>query len=131
MLRRILAIRKDKAYRVRDGQRKLNCPHPDYQTAFIVIPGEWLGIHAIRRDAAVRSAQNNVDPEYALSDSIRELAVAIALLDDWGNIPGIEDKDPQNWHFERVPIPIMEWLVEAVLADFALAFVVPKASSGE
>lgn len=111
------------AYRVRDGQRKIHCLHPDYPGAYMVLPPEWLGLHAIRKDRAVAAASEHG------SQDITQLAAALALLDDWGGIPGVTGKDPGQWDLAAVPIPLMSWLVTEALSDFMAAYAVPKASS--
>ncbi len=119
----MFAKKKEGGYRVRDDQRKLVCPHLDYTHAFIVLPQEWLGEHAIRKDRALQLANEHGSPE------ISNFAICMSILDDWGNIPGLDEKAPDKWDFNIVPIPIISWVVETVLADFSLAYVVPKALS--
>ncbi len=116
----MLAKNKEGGYRVRDDQRKLVCPHPDYSHAFIVLPKEWLGEHAIRKDRALQLVQEHGSPE------ISNFAVCMSILDDWGNIPGLSEKAVDKWDLGIVPIPVISWVVETVLADFNLAYIVPK-----
>lgn len=110
-------------YRVRDDQRRVDCPHPDFQDAFLILPKEWLGEHAIRKDKATALAES------IGSDDITNFAICMAIIDDWGNIPGMDSKELSDWDFNIVPIPIMQWIVETVLTDFLGAFIVPKASA--
>lgn len=110
-------------YRVRDDQRKIDCPHPDYPKAFIVLPKEWLGRHAILKDEAMAKSEHYNSPD------MTDLAVCLAILDDWGNIPGLEDRaNPQSWDFRKVPVPILSWMTKEVLTDLSLAYTVPKVS---
>ena len=119
----VLGRIKNKNYRVRDDQKKITCPHPDYPNAFIVLPKEWLGEHAIRKDRASQLAE-----EYKSTDIIN-FAVCMSILDDWGNIPGMDSKDLNEWDFRITPMPLIAWVVEEVLTDFSLAYIVPKESS--
>ncbi len=116
----ILAKNKEGNYRVRDDQLKLTCPDPDYPNAFIVLPREWLGEHAIRKDRALQLAKEHGSQE------ISNFAVCMSILDDWGNIPGLDEKAPDKWDFNVVPIRLITWVVETVLSDFGLAYTVPK-----
>lgn len=102
--------------------REVGCPWPQYPDCTIELPDEWLGEHAQRRDQAIEAAA-----EYK-SESITRLSVAIALLENWSNLPGI-DGPPEQWDFTQVPLEILSWLDEAVLGDFAKALTVPKVSS--
>jgi len=116
----MIAKRKEGGYRVRGDQRKLTCPHPDYPNAFVILPKEWLGEHAIRKDRALQLADEHGSPE------ISNFAVCMSILDDWGNIPGMDSKDLDKWDFGVTPIPVISWVVETVLTDFSLAYIVPK-----
>ena len=113
---------KEGNYRVREDQKKLTCPDPDYPNAFIILPREWLGEHAIRKDRALQLVEKHGSPE------ISNFAVCMSILDDWGNIPGIDEKNVDKWDFNITPIRIITWVVETVLADFTLAYIVPKES---
>lgn len=116
----VLGKIKNDNYRVRGDQKKITCPHPDYPNAFIVLPKEWLGEHAIRKDRATQLAE-----EYKSTDIIN-FAVCMSILDDWGNIPGMDSKELDKWDFGVAPLPIISWVVETVLTDFSLAYIVPK-----
>lgn len=113
--------RKD--YRVRVRGRKLTCPHPDYPKAAITLPAEWLGVHAIRREGAIRGSVRFETPE------LTELSIALALVDEFENVPGIEGNDPSKWDLEKVPTPILAWLTNTVNADYYASFKLPKAFS--
>ena len=101
--------------------RRIDCPLPDLEDAFVVLPDEWLGLHAQRRDQAVREAARYD------SNTITLFAISLAIADDWGGIPGLDGK-PENWDFTKVKIPIIAWMNESVLTDFNKAFIVPKNS---
>ncbi len=120
VIRNMFAKNKEGSYHVREDQLKLVCPDLDYSHAFIVLPREWLGEHAIRKDRALQLAEEHKSPE------ISNFAVCMSILDDWGNIPGLDEKEPDKWDFNVVPIRIISWVVETVLADFSLAYIVPK-----
>jgi hypothetical protein len=120
----LLEAGKRLLYRVRKDQKKLVCPHPDYPNAFVVLPREWLGRHAILKDEAIVKTTkfNSVD--------ITNLSVCLAIVDDFGNIPGLDKvSDPESWDFNKVPIPILSWIIDTVLGDMQAAYHVPKASS--
>lgn len=91
--------------------------------AQITVPPEWLGEHLLRRDAAQAAAAR------FKNDRITVAAVALAILDGWENIPGIEGDDPAAWHFEKVPNAILCWLEVVVWNSFMESFVIPKASA--
>ena len=99
--------------------------YPDqatYPGAYVVLPGEWLGAHLLRRDEAVRAtAAFN-------SESLRNAAIALAVADEWGGVPGITGK-PDEWDLRKTPVPLLMWLEREVFLSFAEAFVVPKASA--
>ena len=123
MLRNLRHTLIDKTYRVRDEQKKINCPHPDYEHTFIVLPKEWLGEHVIRKDAALEI----INKQHKSGD-ISNFAAAMAIVDDWGNIPGMEKRRPDEWDMAKVPVPIIAWVINEVLEDFAAAYKVPKVS---
>ncbi|MCC6192068.1 MAG: hypothetical protein IT318_23815 [Anaerolineales bacterium] len=107
-----------------DAPHRIDYPDQSaYPGAYIVLPPEWLGRHLVRRDAARKAAL-----QYG-SEQITVAAIALAIIDEWGGIPGIEGPDPVSWDFAAVPIPLLCWLQVAVYQDFVTAFVVPKASS--
>jgi len=110
-------------YRRRPESRRIDCPHPDYRDVYVVLPAEWLGVHAVRRDQAVRAAARHK------SDDLTALAIALAIVDDWGGIAGLDGDEPEKWQLDRVPIPVIAWLTDSVMTDFASAYVVPKEQS--
>ncbi len=122
-LKRLVLRASQTTYRIRQGSRKLSCPHPDYGKAFIVLPSEWLGKHAGIKDRAFR------DFEARLTKDQLNFMVAMLLVEEFGNIPGMEGPDPAQWEMERIPIPILAWVTEVVLSDFSAAYIVPKNSS--
>ena len=101
--------------------RRVECPLPVYAEAFVILPDEWLGEHAERRDEAVRKGQE-------LGPTLRQFAVSVALLETWGNIPGL-DGNPEQWDFEKLPLDLIAWISASVTLDFNQCFVVPKVSS--
>ena len=102
------------------GRRK-DCPLPDLEKAFVILPDEWFGIHAVRRDQAV-----NEFAKYE-SQTLLYFGIALALVDDWGGIPGLEGK-PEKWDFTKLPLEVIAWVNDVVLSDFNMAFIVPKNS---
>ncbi len=102
--------------------REVGCPWPKYAKCKVTLPDVWLGEHAARRDQAIEEAI-----EFK-SESLTRMAVSLALLDDWENIPGL-DGPPEKWEYSKVPLKIMAWLDEVVLADFVADLTVPKVSS--
>lgn len=82
-----------------------------------------MGYHLRRKDEATRAVRE------LESEEVTYFAVSMALLDDWGNIPGIEGKNPEDWHTDETPAPIISWIQAEVMADFYAALAVPKVSS--
>ena len=101
--------------------RQIDCPITNYPGAYIVLPDQWLGYHAQRRDQAVEAAQNYK------SGTMTQFAVSMALLEEW-NIPGLAG-NPEKWDFTKLDLSIIAWVNEVVLSDFAKALTVPKGSS--
>lgn len=101
----------------------VGCPWPKWAKASVVVPDEFLGIHAQRRDKAVDEAEKN-----ELNSTLTQFAVSLALLDDWSHIPGI-DGPPEQWDFTEIPLEMIAWIIEAVLVPFLACFEIPKASS--
>lgn len=101
--------------------REFGCPWPKYADARVVLPDVWLGEHAAIRDKAITEAE-----KYE-SESITRFAIALSLCEDWENIPGL-DGPPDKWDFVLVPLKVISWLAEIVLADFAADLKVPKVS---
>lgn len=87
-----------------------------------MLPDVWLGEHAVTRDQAV------AESAHYESESITRLAIALALCEDWENIPGL-DGPPDKWDLTKVPLKILSWLDEVVLKDFGEDLKVPKVSS--
>ena len=108
---------------------KIACPIPgfDEKTSdgdpvyYIVVPDEWFGSHAQRRDEAIGKLPKHFRATW------REFAVALSLLDGW-NLPGIEERDPTKWDFSRIRLEVLSWVSGIVLTSYAEASVVPKAS---
>ncbi len=101
--------------------RRVPCDLPDYPDAFVVLPPEWLGVHFQRRDEAVRAAR------VYNSNQITLAAIALALADEWGGIPGLGGDDPSKWDLAATPAALLVWLERAVYDDFARVYAVPKA----
>jgi hypothetical protein len=75
----------------------------------------------LRRDGALEASARYTNP------TLSRVVIALAIADDWGDIPGLADKHkPETWDLSQTPIPVLLWLVEAVYSDFAAAFIVPK-----
>jgi hypothetical protein len=94
--------------------RKIDCPWG----GFIELPDTWLGQHARRRDEAAEKAGK-------LPDTFRRFAIAMALLENWGELPGLGG-NPEKWDFEAVSWPVLSWVADVVFTDLALALSVPK-----
>lgn len=90
------------------------------------IPSEWLGYHVDRRDKALAEARESG----IKSSTLQDFAVALALAEDWGNIPGL-DGPPDQWDFQDVPLPLIAWMIATVVGPFADCFRVPKVSSSQ
>lgn len=86
---------------------------------YIEYPDEWLGKHARRHDEAIAKSKD-------LPATWREFTAAMALLDDW-SLPGLP-KNPENWDFDAVSLPVMAWVKNTVLTDYYKCFQVPKNS---
>lgn len=86
-----------------------------------MLPDEWLGEHAERRDEAIRKSQE-------LGPTLKQFAVSMALLEDWGGISGL-DGNPEQWDFTKMPLDVIAWISETVTIDFNQCFIVPKVSS--
>jgi len=112
------------AWRKRSEEKRITCSHPDYLDAYVVLPPEWLGSHAVRRTEVLQALGDRATG----APEIANLAVAMSVIDDWGGIPGIEDKDPEKWNLQKTPLYLINWISEAVLEDFGGAFRVPKNS---
>ena len=88
---------------------------------YILLPDEWLGEHAERRDLAVEKAVN-------LPTTFRDFAVAMAMVEDWGEFPQL-DGNPDNWDFGKIPWRLMNWISTTVFGDLNTELVVQKKSS--
>ena len=67
--------------------RRIDCP----VGGWIGLPDEWLGAHALRQDEAQRKSESLPKP-------YQTWTVALALLEDWGGLPGLDGK-PEAWDF--------------------------------
>jgi hypothetical protein len=97
--------------------RKIECP----AGGWIGLPDEWLGKHKLRFDEAAAKAAG-------LPPSFQTWAQAIAMLEDWGELPGIGN--PEAVNFQAQSWPMMEWITRTVFADLNSALKVPKVPSG-
>lgn len=100
--------------------RKIDCP----LGGWIGLPDEWMGAHAERRDEAQRKAEQTTQ-----SDTLRAWIVALALLEDWGGVPGMDGK-PEAWDMKQMSWPVMNWIAQTTLADLQTALRFPKALPG-
>ena len=100
--------------------KRIACPLPDYAETFVVLPGEFLGRHLVRRTAAVAAAAKWADSQIA------EAAIALAVVDEFGGVPGAETPEPAAWDLTATPVPVLIWLKTEVYAEFTKAFDVPK-----
>lgn len=107
-------------FRKRTKARKIYCPHPDYEDAYVVLPAEWTGRHAQARSEVISIVGDGKASEYY------NTAIALVLAEEWGNIQGIEGDDPSKWNLDEVPIPVMVWLTREVIHDFNSAFRISK-----
>jgi hypothetical protein len=96
--------------------RKIECPYGGW----IGLPDEWLGIHLDRRDQAAHSAEG-------LSNSQRQFAIAMVLLEDWSDLPGLTG-NPKKWDFNKIPAKLIVWLLTTILSDFDQVYHVQKKS---
>jgi len=103
--------------------RRIVYPGPAY-SAWVEIPGEWLGAHLLRRDQALKALE-----QYRADVTLWRASLSLVLADDWGGVRGLEGRDPAQWDLTVTPIAVLEWLCESVFDDFARAFVIPKAPS--
>jgi hypothetical protein len=103
------------------ANRRIDCPLPEYQGAFIELPERWLGAHAQRRDTAVETAE-----AHQLGMTLTNFAVSMAILEDW-SLPGLAG-NPARWDFKQIDLRLIAWVNEQTLTDFAACFIVPKNS---
>lgn len=96
---------------------------PFTEKGWIGLPDEWLGKHAARRDEAVKAATEKKLPTLYLN-----FAVAMSLLEDWGDIPGL-DGNPEKWDFDELLWNVMAFITGFVFGDVDRAMEVPKNSS--
>lgn len=97
--------------------RKINYPGGGW----IGLPDEWLGLHAVRQKEAQDKAR-----QAGLPEPFANLAVALALLDDWGELPGM-DGNPERWDYNQIRWALMNWITTQVFTDLSKALHVPKA----
>jgi hypothetical protein len=101
--------------------RRIPCPWPLYAGAWLDLPDEWLGKHALAYDEALDKAR-----EAGLSRIATNFALSLALLDNW-ELPGIGG-NPDGWQFAELPLPLIGWIIAAVLEDYNQCWQVPKNS---
>lgn len=100
--------------------RRIDCPIPGYESAYVVLPAEWLGEHLVKRDEVL-------DALSLKNATLLRASIALAIADDWGGIPGLEQRnDPAKWELHKTPLTLLLWLVATVYNDFERAFVIPK-----
>ena len=96
--------------------RRLDCP----AGGWIGLPDEWLGAHALKQDDAKRRAQ-----EAGLSETFQTWAIALSLLEDWGDIPGLSG-NPDKWDLSQKSWPVLNWISNEVITDLTMALRFPK-----
>lgn len=101
--------------------RRKECPWPDSPDAWVDLPDSWFGEHARRRDEAVSAAK-----EKGLGATFTDLAVALAILDDW-NLPGLNG-NPEKWNFDDISLELIAWVNAITLLDFMKCWAIPKNS---
>lgn len=99
---------------------RIDCPYPEFPDAWIEVPDQWLGKHATKRDTAASIARDN-----KLTSTETNFAISAALLEDWGNIPGMNG-NPDNWKFDEMSLSLIWWITEAVTIPYNMCFIVPK-----
>lgn len=104
-----------------NAPRRFDCPFPDYASAYVVLPPEWLGEHQMRHDRTVEAARKYQNSRITFA------ACSLALADEWGGIDGLDGNDPTQWDMAKVPLSVLRWLEAVVYDDFLMAFIVPKA----
>jgi hypothetical protein len=102
---------------------RVDCPWPEWPDSYIVLPDEWVGDHSRRYDEAVAE----VERQELSGATLRNFAVALALLDDW-RLPGLEGK-PELWDFSQIRLEIIGWVGTLVVSEYWKCFAVPKDSS--
>lgn len=100
--------------------RRIEYPDQESHQAYVVMPAEWLGEHAIRREEVMLHAEKFKQVE------LLNAAIALAVVDDFGGFPGFESNDPREWEPAKCPITLLTWLSQVVVADLAAAYQVPK-----
>ena len=86
--------------------RRIVYPGPAY-SAWVEIPGEWLGAHLLRRDQALKALE-----QYRADVTLWRASLSLVLADDWGGVRGLEGRDPAQWDLTVTPIAVLEWLCE-------------------
>lgn len=94
--------------------RKIEYP----EGGFITLPDIWLGAHAERRDLAAEKSEN-------LPRTFADFAVAMALVEDWGELPQL-DGNPENWDFGEIDWRLMNWITNTVFSDLNAELIVKK-----
>lgn len=105
---------------------RVGCPFSKWPEAWVELPDEWLGRHIGKRDEAVANA---IDRGIE-SSTLIQFAIALALAENWGGIPGL-DGPPEKWDFAQVPAEIIGWLNRVIVGSYDECFQVPKASSSQ
>ncbi len=101
------------------GLVKHSYPFDDSQPFYLELPDRWLGSHARRRDEALDLAEKgNLPP------TLKNFAVAMALLDDW-HLPALP-KNPKMWVLDEVELRLIGWVTQTVLPAFYENFIVSR-----
>lgn len=96
--------------------RRFDYPTDAYPDAWVELPDVWKGLHAERRDDAVRQSQTG--------STLTQFGVSLAIADDW-KLPGLNG-NPDQWDFEELDLAIIAWVNQVTAVDFAKSFIVPK-----
>jgi len=97
--------------------RRIDCP----AGGWIALPDEWLGRHALRLDKAKEQAR-----EKGLPETFVAWAGALALIEDWGDLPGM-DGNPDAWDLGEKSWPVLAWISGQVYVDINRAMSLKKA----
>jgi len=105
---------------------RIDCPINGYDERnddgesvyFVVIPDEWLGLHAVMRDETFAELDKvHLPPAY------RTFAVSLALADDY-NLPGMSGKF--SYDFSKLSLRVIAWVSNVSWGGFVRCYEVPK-----
>jgi hypothetical protein len=98
--------------------RKIDCPFVN--GGWIELPDVWKGKHARRRDEA-----SGLASEKNLPSTLLRFSVAMAIIENWGGIPGL-DGNPELWNLEEIGWDILNWVADVVFTDLNKALTVHR-----